>query len=80
VNGFELSVGLRDQGKLVPQSLPAPVPSDGRVIAAGGIVRRFVDAIVAGTDMSPGLAEGVRVQQILEAMRMSDQTGQWQDV
>ncbi len=38
-------------------------------------VRAFLDAIVAGESASPGFAEGVRVQRVLEAAKASAATG-----
>jgi predicted dehydrogenase len=80
VNGFELWMGNREHGRLVPMVEAVTSGVDGRVTAAAGIVRRFVDAIIHGGQVIPGLAEGVRVQTVLDAMRSSDSNGVWQDV
>lgn len=80
VNGFELLVGTRDKAQLIQQVPPQSNKEDGRVTAAGMIVRRLVDSIISGHDARPGLEEGVRVQAVLAAMRLAHETGLWQIV
>ena len=38
-------------------------------------VRAFIDAILAGCPASPGFADGVRVQRVLEAVKVSGKEG-----
>jgi hypothetical protein len=77
VSGFTLAVGTRDGGALapVPVGEPEGPAGDGRVAATSAIVRRFVDAITTGRPASPGLEEGVRVQELIEAVREADRAG-----
>ena len=43
--------------------------NDGRIGAVAPIVRRFVDAIQTGGSVRPNLADGLRVQRLLEEIR-----------
>jgi predicted dehydrogenase len=67
VSGFELHLGTRETDRLEPLTSGdgAGISGDGRLIAVGRLVRRFVDAIDQGGPMAPNLADGVRVQRLL---------------
>jgi len=65
VSGFELSVGTRQSGVLVPLTTAAAASGDGRLAAVTPLVRRFVDAVSGGPAMTPNLAHGLRVQELL---------------
>lgn len=79
-SGFRLAAGSRDMGRL----LPVPVKSDGRegdgrIALVGRIVQRFVTAVLEGGEVTPNLSHGVRVQELIEAVRRSNSTGLPQD-
>ena len=65
VSGFELCVGTRQSGVLALLTSAPAASGDGRVAAISRIVRRFVDAVAGGRAMTPNLAHGVRVQELL---------------
>jgi predicted dehydrogenase len=50
---------------------------DGRITAVAEVVRRFADAIRTGSAMSPGLADGVAVQRLIDLARESNRSGTW---
>jgi predicted dehydrogenase len=77
-NGFKLLIGDRSAEQLKPVDAPGfPAGVDGRVAAMSSIVTRLVDAITRGENFrgGPSLREGLRVQQLIEAMRTSHRTG-----
>jgi len=80
VNGFTLSTGTRESGALSDRPADVFPHADGRIGATAAIARRFVDAILSGTQMRPNLADGVRVQRLMAAARAADTTGAWQAV
>ena len=80
VNGFELSVGTRASGAFSTQPPESFPYADGRIGAAGSIVRRFVDAVLAGVPVEPNLAHGLRVQRLMAAARAADRSGAYQSV
>jgi len=53
---------------------------DGRIAPVSRIVSRFLDAIENGSEMSPNLRDGLRVQVLIDAARAGDRTGSWQSV
>lgn len=78
-NGFILSLGTRRGGKLDPVATPGDnAAQDGRIAAVARIATRFLDAILSGRPVTPGLREGLRVQQLLDATREAARTGTWQ--
>jgi predicted dehydrogenase len=50
---------------------------DARVAAVAPIASRFVAAALGGPAARPGLAEGVRVQRVLDALRLAPVNGAW---
>ena len=50
---------------------------DARVAAVAPIASRFVTAARGGPAASPGIAEGVRVQRVLDALRVAPADGTW---
>jgi predicted dehydrogenase len=77
-NGFTLTLDRRGEPR---QSIALPIGepgSDGRVQAVGQLVRRFIDAIVDGTPMTPSLDDGLAAQRVLDALREAHRTGTWQ--
>lgn len=76
VSGFRLSVGDRGSGKLESVALrEMALGTDGRVDALSGIIGRFVDAIFAKGVITPNFFDGLRVQQLIDAVRQSDRSG-----
>jgi predicted dehydrogenase len=64
--GFRVDVGTRASGRLTrvfEEDRAAQV--DGRLCPVTALVRRFVDAIDGGAAMTPNLADGLRVQELL---------------
>lgn len=81
-SGFRLAVGTRNSNSLapiVPEHDPDP-KRDGRIAATAAIVRRFLDAILLGRPMVPSLREGLRVQELIDLVRVADRTESWQIV
>ena len=68
-DGFEVSVGTRENGRLalVGHDAPGGV-ADGRIAPVGRIVKRFVDAIRGEGEgiVTPNLEDGLRVQRWLQ--------------
>jgi predicted dehydrogenase len=81
-SGFQLAVGTRETGSLVPVTVGAGAGpgGDGRVAPTLAIARRFLDAIVSGQAVTPSLADGLRVQELINATRAADASGAWQPV
>jgi predicted dehydrogenase len=81
VRGFELFVGNRLSGQLEKVSVAGDDPAgDGRVAVVGRIARKFLDAILTGRPAVPNLYDGLRVQQILDIVRIATQSRSWQNV
>jgi predicted dehydrogenase len=53
---------------------------DGRIAPVAAVVRRFVDAALGGAPAYPGLDEGVRVEDVMNAVRESHRRGTWVEV
>lgn len=51
---------------------PPDVVGDARIAAVAPLVSRFIDALRGGDAMHPDLADGVRVQRLLDALVVSD--------
>ena len=78
VRGFTLRVvsgatGRETQVPLVELS----ADGDARVAAVAPIASRFVTAALGGPAASPGIVEGVRVQRVLDALRVAPADGTW---
>jgi predicted dehydrogenase len=54
--------------------------ADSRIAPVSQLVRRFVDACENGRIPSPGVAEGYRVQYLLDAAQRSHLSGRWIDI
>ncbi|MBI3850093.1 MAG: Gfo/Idh/MocA family oxidoreductase [Verrucomicrobia bacterium] len=81
MRGFSLSVGTRQTGTLIVQeTLAGDATVDGRIAPVSRIARRFLDAIDSGQSVTPGLREGTRVQQLIDAARASHRSKTWQEV
>jgi predicted dehydrogenase len=81
--GFELRLGRHgdDALKLIAiEELDENPSSDSRANAVTRLVNRFIDACEKGGSPSPGVAEGYRVQCLIDAARCAHATGCWIDV
>ena len=76
--GFTLALAHRGSAWTDVELRVSPPDADGRVLAVSHVVHRFIDAIVDNTQMSPGLAEGLAVQRVIDAIREAHRTGTWQ--
>jgi predicted dehydrogenase len=77
--GFQLFLGTRSNPTLVPFVASGDDEnSDGRVYPVSRIACRFVDAILGGKGSFPNLDDGLRVQELLDALRLANRTGSWQ--
>lgn len=66
-NGFTLRLGTRSAPALSPVDVAsAHAVVDGRLPLVAALVSRLVDAIEGGNPMSPSLADGARVQDLLD--------------
>jgi predicted dehydrogenase len=81
--GFTLMQGYRGEDRLQP--IPAAdagsdVSGDSRIAPVSRLVRRFLDACENGAAASPGLAEGYRVQYLIDAAQRAHESGRWIDI
>jgi predicted dehydrogenase len=51
--------------------------ADSRIAPAMRLVRRFLDACERGGSLSPSLADGYRVQSLIDAARRAHASGRW---
>lgn len=81
--GFELRVAQRSDRSLraveVVGAEPDPA-ADSRIAPVARLVHRFLDSCSGGAASPPGLAEGYRVQQLIDAARRAHATGRWVEV
>jgi predicted dehydrogenase len=80
--GFELSHARRSDRALQPVEIgeiDSDQTSDSRIGPVSRLVGRFLDACEGGGAVSPGLAEGYRVQVLIDAVRRAHATGRWVD-
>jgi predicted dehydrogenase len=81
--GFELRLGRQGDDALKPvatEGVDKDRFSDSRAGPVSRLVRRFVDACESGGTPSPGVAEGYRVQCLIDAARRAHATGRWIDI
>ena len=78
VRGFTVRVA---SGMTGPETelplMELSVGGDARVAAVAPIASRFVAAALGGPAVLPGIAEGVRVQRVLDALRVAPADGTW---
>jgi len=86
LRNYVLAVRHRDEpafetlvDERVREGAEAPA-GDGRIEPVSSLARRFVDAALGGAPVRPGLNEGARVDSILEAIRVADTEGTWQEI
>jgi predicted dehydrogenase len=81
--GFELRFARQgdDALKTIPIENADEGPfSDSRISPVSRLVRRLIDACESGSSPSPGVAEGYRVQCLIDAARRAHASGRWIDV
>jgi predicted dehydrogenase len=81
--GFTLMQGYRPEDRL--QAVPVAdaqgdSSSDSRIAPVSRLVRRFLDACETGASSFPGLAEGYRVQCLIDAAERAHSSGRWIDI
>jgi predicted dehydrogenase len=81
--GFELTCARRAEDAsrrvAVDDAIGDQFP-DARVAPVARLVQRFIDACVHGGTPSPGVAEGYRVQCLIDAARRAHAAGRWIEV
>jgi len=79
VTGFKLFHGTRQTDKLEPVAAgPAGQDvKDGRVLAVGRLVDRFLGWVRTGVAASPSFEDGYRVQCLMECARLAHSSGGW---
>jgi predicted dehydrogenase len=85
MRGFAVSYAHRPATVLTPvpvdhDPLDRQFPDEGRVAPVSRMATRFLDAIERRQPVTPGFAEGYRVQALLDAVRQSHANGQRIDV
>ena len=79
--GFKLFLGTRAAPQLAAiETAGDDSHADGRVYPVSRIAGRFIQAIRSGGTAGPNLEDGLRVQVLLDALRLADRTGSWQAV
>jgi predicted dehydrogenase len=81
--GFELRIGRQGDDALKPVAIENPEEnplSDSRTAPVSRLVQRLIDACESGGLPSPGVAEGYRVQCLIDAARRAHATGRWIDI
>lgn len=76
MRGFELFHARRPTAALERIDISDPEAGrypDGRIAPVSRLAKRFLDAIEAKTPAVPGIAEGLRVQELIELARISHQ-------
>ena len=79
--GFELKLRRYD-GDLNLIAVEGPEGdefADSRIAPVSRLVRRFIDAYKGGGSPSPSVAQGYRVQCLIDAARRAHETGRWID-
>jgi predicted dehydrogenase len=78
VRGFTVRVASHGTGRETQVPLEElSADGDARVAAVAPIASRFVAAALGGPAVLPGIAEGVRVQRVLDALRVAPADGTW---
>ena len=81
VKGFSLKQGTRTSNQLeVIPITDFPDHTDGRIAAVTPLVDRFINWCATGQEVSPSLANGLRVQQLLDIAQVSHTHGCWSSV
>ena len=83
MRGFELLYAKRPAAAFERIPVQDPVDAkypDGRIAPVSRLAKMFFDAIEDGKVVTPGFAEGYRVQTLIDAARRSHQHGVWIDI
>ena len=65
----------------MPQRLrPFDDDRDHRLMAFRILVRRFLQGVAEGTSPAPNFYDGLRCQQVIDAVRQSSESGRWVDI
>jgi predicted dehydrogenase len=82
MRGFELFHAKRPASlERVPVTDPIDGQfPDGRIAPVSRLAKLFFDAIESGGSVTPGFAEGYRVQRLIDAARRSHSQGAWIDI
>ncbi len=83
MRGFELSHARRaDLGlqRVALEDIRADQFPDSRIAPATRLIRRLIDACENGGTPAPGLAEGYRVQYLIDAAQRAHASGRWLEV
>jgi predicted dehydrogenase len=59
---------------------PSPKASVGWIRAHAACLHNFLDAIAQGEPAEPSLRQGISIQRVMEAARISDREGRWVDL
>ena len=81
--GFKLALARRGDDALKPiavEDVDGEPFSDSRISPVRRLVHRLIDACESGGFPTPGVAEGYRVQCLIDAARRAHATGRWIDI
>jgi predicted dehydrogenase len=77
--GFKLFLGTRAAPQLTAiETVSHDSHADGRVYPVSRIAGRFIEAIRSGGNAVPSLEDGLRVQGLLDTVRLADRSESWQ--
>jgi len=79
MKGFCLMRATRKEPELKPVAAPEPGfdEADGRILAVSKLTKRFVDWALEGKESRPSLDDGLRVQSLIAASRLSHGEASW---
>jgi predicted dehydrogenase len=83
MRGFTLRHAQRPAAALAPVAVEDLWPTDTaerRIAPVARLASRFLDAVEAGTVVSPSFRDGLRVQQLIDAITRSHASGCWIEV
>lgn len=80
VNGFSLSVSIRNGKNMTESLISIDQKRDGRISTVSVLAESFADWILTGTPKEPSFAHGHRVNVLIQACQTSCNTRQWVDV
>lgn len=76
-------VGTRHGGhirSMLDQSEPLPTGDQRHILSFTELMKRWVEAIRTGEDLSPSFDDGVKVQEVVDAVTRSQQLSRWIDL
>ncbi|MDB5617770.1 Gfo/Idh/MocA family oxidoreductase [Tardiphaga sp.] len=84
MRGFELHLARRPETALARIEIDDPLDrsflADGRIAPVSRLATAFLDAVVEKRTCTPGFAEGLRVQTLIDAARRANNSGCWLDI